>query len=232
LYSLVVMKIDLHLHTNFSHDGLSSPKEIVDAAIKKGLDVICITDHSEIKGAFEAIKYALGKNILVLPGIEIMSQAGDILAINVKELVPDGLSTKDTINEIHQQGGIAVAPHPFNWPFGKFRGTLEELKTFDAIECFNANAFRFVNKKALNFAKKYNLAHTAGSDAHNARYVGRGYLSIASKITSELDAINAIMGKTGEIIGKVLNFRQLIRNAQRSDIIQMFDWYRIRKKNK
>ena len=73
------MKIDLHIHTKFSWDGFSSPREVVDAAIQKGIDCICITDHNEIKGAIEAMKYGFDKNILVLPGIEILSLDGDIL---------------------------------------------------------------------------------------------------------------------------------------------------------
>jgi hypothetical protein len=63
-------KIDLHVHTTAS-DGELSPKEIVDAAMKTGLKAISITDHDTISGVGVAIEYAKGKDIEIVPGIEI-----------------------------------------------------------------------------------------------------------------------------------------------------------------
>ena len=39
------MRADVHMHTNFSHDSESSPEEMIQGAIEKGLEVICFTDH-------------------------------------------------------------------------------------------------------------------------------------------------------------------------------------------
>ena len=142
------MKIDLHIHTNFSQDGMSTPKEVVDSAIEKNIDGICITDHGEIKGALEAIKYGFDKNILIIPGIEINTEYGDLLGINIKKEIADGLPFKETVKEIQKQGGMAVVPHPF-WPLSNLKNNREALLSADAIEVFSADMFRFINKKAL-----------------------------------------------------------------------------------
>ena len=219
------MKIDFHIHSNFSPDGFSSPEEIVDTAIERKIDCICITDHSQIQGAIRAMKHGFDKNILVIPGIEILSQSGDILGINVKKIIPDGLTVEETIKEIHKQKGMAVIPHPFNQPVGNFRGGEKEFLMADAIEVFNASVFRFVNKKAVNLSKKMNLCFTAGSDAHRAKFVGRGYLEISKNIISEKELIEEVKNKTGFIQGKILNFWETIENCLKVDIKKVFDYY-------
>lgn len=209
------MKVDFHIHTNFSHDGWSSPKEVVRAAIEKKLDAICITDHGEIRGAIEAMKYAFDKNLLVLPGIEISTKSGDILGINVKKIIPDGLSVKETIHEIHKQKAMAIVAHPFKWPLFNFKDGINKFLLSDGLEAFNAMVFSFLNKKALDFSKKYNLPFTAGSDAHRAEFVGRGYLEIPKDNLSEKEILEEIKKKSGEIKGKILNFRETLKNFSR-----------------
>ncbi len=209
------MKIDLHVHTKFSWDGLSTPKEVVDAALERGIDCICITDHNENKGAFEAMKYAFDKNILVLPGIEILTLGGDILGINIKKIIPDYRPAKETIQEIKKQGGLTVVPHPF-WPLSSLKNDTESLLSADAIEIFNADMFRFINKKATDFVQKHNLAFTAGSDAHMAKFVGRAYLEIPQKNLSEKEVFEQIKNRGGLIRGQALNFWERLDNNIKS----------------
>ena len=218
------MKIDLHIHTNFSWDGFSSPKEVVDSAVQKGIDCICIVDHNEVKGAIEAMKYAFDKNILVLPGIEILSLEGDILGINVKKIIPDFLAPEETIQEIKKQGGMAVIPHPF-WPLSNLKNNRKALLSADAIEVLNADMFRFINKKALLFYKKYNLAFTAGSDAHRAKFIGRAYLEIPQNNLSEKEVIEQIKNKAGQIKGEALSFLEKIENSLKLSPKKIFQYY-------
>ncbi len=63
-------KIDLHIHSNIS-DGKLSPKEIVDLALEKNIPAISISDHDDIGGIKEALKYAKDKDLEIIPGIEI-----------------------------------------------------------------------------------------------------------------------------------------------------------------
>lgn len=69
-------RVDLHIHTDHS-DGRQSPREVVDQACRIGLKAIAITDHDSVSGYEEAARYARGKNIEVIPGIELSSAKTD-----------------------------------------------------------------------------------------------------------------------------------------------------------
>ncbi len=219
------MKADLHIHTTYS-DGLSSPKEVVEAAIDKGIDIICITDHNEVKGASEAMKFAFDKNILIIPGIEVSTKEGHILGINVKKKIPKYLPAEKAIKEIKKQGGLSIIAHPFEKLFS-FSERIKTIKSLspDGIEVFNASLFwKRANKKALEYAQENNFIFTAGSDAHSAEYVGRGYLEFKEKICSIDDFLEVIKNRKGEVKGKPLNFFEIIKmnmNYQISNIFKL-----------
>jgi len=214
------MKLDLHLHTNFSYDGLSSPKEIVEAAILKNLDAICITDHGEIRGAIEAASFSNGK-ILVLPGIEIKSKEGDVLGINVKEKIEDNLSAGETIEKIINQGGLAAICHPFDF-FLPFEG-IEKLADFFqkkevAIEVFNASVFfNFSNNLAAKFCQDFNLPFIVGSDAHSPDLIGKAYLEISKENLSPEEILEEIKKKNCKaVFEKILFLTKLADHFKRN----------------
>ena len=77
---------DMHIHSNNSHDAVSSLSEICDSAIKKGIKVLAITDHLDVvycerSDVFSCIRSSYsdvvrarekyGKEIDILAGIEI-----------------------------------------------------------------------------------------------------------------------------------------------------------------
>ena len=229
------MKADIHIHTKFSSDAVSSPEEIVDSAIEKGVGCICITDHGQIKGAIAAMKYGYDKNILIVPGIEILSKSGDILGVGVKKIIPNGLSAEETIKGIRKQGGIAIVPHPFDRPFMGFSGGKKIIKAVnpDAVEVFNASViFRSSNRKALNFVRENNFCFTAGSDAHRKDYVGRGYIDIPSSIKSEKDLVNAIFAKNAKPKGRHLSIIEILKNGSNANVREMVRYCRFRRKYK
>jgi hypothetical protein len=204
------MKLDLHLHTSFSFDGLSSPKEIVEAAVSKGLDAICITDHGETRGAEEAIKIVTNKSILIIPGIEIKSREGDILGLNIKKIIPNGLSAKETIDIIIKEGGLPVIAHPFD-PIFHFRG-IEKFKDFlkekgVAIEAWNASIFLdSSNKKAIKFAEELNLPVVVGSDSHSVNFIGKAYIEIPGDNLSTERVIEEIKKKNVKVCFEKIDF--------------------------
>ena len=210
------MKVDLHTHTCYSYDSNASPREMVDAAIKKGISCLAITDHGKIQGAIEAMEYARGKPILIIPGIEVKSKEGDILALNVKEKIPNKLSAKETIKKIKEAGGLAIIPHPFGW-FCSFNGDLEGLiKEIDGIEIFNASLFGG-NEKALAFARQHNLPWTCGSDAHFPNFVGKCYLEIPGENLTLEEVLTILKNKGAKINGKEANFfEKVIDHAKRN----------------
>ena len=176
---------DLHLHTQWS-DG-DKLDRVLKQALALKLDAIAITDHDEIDGALEARRLVHEKRlrIAVIPGIEISSRDGHIGALFVMKKIPKGLSAIETVDLIHQAGGIAVAHHPYspkwidrilNMTLGC--GDLIKEVPFDAVEIVNAVPGKGVkyNIQAIDKMRENHvrIAVTGSSDAHKAQFVGKG----------------------------------------------------------
>ncbi len=162
---------DLHIHTNYSIDGQAEPREVVRVAEQAGLFAIAVVDHNNVTGALETVKAARGRDLLVVPGIEVTSLNGHILALGVTEPLPAGLSADETIRHIHDHGGVAVAAHP-----GRFYNGLSEhdiqSSNFEAVEVANAHSSHRQNERAFELAKRLGLAMVGGSDAHWLEDIG------------------------------------------------------------
>ena len=211
------MKCDLHIHSNYSHDSGASVKDIVDTAIERGIDCIAITDHKEVKGALEAVEYAKGKSILIIPGIEVKTKSGDVLGLNIKEKIENGLSVRETIKKIKALGGIAVLPHAFSWMCGLKENVTELVGAIDGLEVLNASVFGDGNKKAFFFSQKHDLPFTCGSDAHFTNFIGKTYLEIPGQNLSAEQVIEAIKNKSGKICGrKAKTLEKIIDHVKRN----------------
>src|SRR5436309_12120599 len=176
------LRWETHCHSVYSNrrrrwfDALNTPREMIESAIRRGLDGMIITDHDTVKGGLAGKKIARGHNgFHVIPGAEVSSMAGHILAIGIEENVAKGLSLEETVDGIHDLGGIAVASHPFSSRVKPSLGE-EPLKT-DGVEVFNAMNRVYDNSKALALARSPMRASTAGSDAHRAQATGNAGIS-------------------------------------------------------
>ncbi|MFX1296397.1 MAG: CehA/McbA family metallohydrolase [Promethearchaeota archaeon] len=200
-------KFDLHIHSTCSRhklwgvDGLNSPQQIVETAINIGLDGIALTDHNTIKGGQKAIRYVKEKKLplLIIPGAEIRSNTGDILALGINEEIPSKLSVLETIDVIKEQGGIAIAAHPYkyNSRLGKLLRNSPIHSQFAAIEVFNSNIKKDANDKASHLADELSMPGVAGSDAHYIMNIGNGITCLDIDNLSLDDFLNAI--KTNKI---------------------------------
>ena len=174
-----MLKVDLHLHTHFSHDSGAPSKSIVDRCIKTGLNCIAVTDHNNINGALEARELA---PFSVIVGEEIKSSAGDIIGLFLEEEIPKDLSPMDTVKAIKDQGGLVMAPHPFDHlrPSAIKKEALEEVLPYvDLFEAYNShNLLRWDNKKAYQFCRKHDLVAVAVSDSHTPLELGRTYMEV------------------------------------------------------
>lgn len=211
------IKADLHVHTTYSKDSLITPKDLVFYAKKRGLDAVAVTDHNQLDGAY---KLAKETDFLIIPGMEVSSADGHIVALNVSELIPRGLSAAETVERIHKAGGVAVACHPYVL----FKGCLKDkvCSTFDAIETINARAFPFKRsvKKAEKKAEEFGLSRVAGTDAHFGPQIGYGYTIIeASELTVEAILRAIVKGDCqphGQAVPVALNVQLQLQRIKRT----------------
>lgn len=192
---MLMLRFDLHVHTNYSKDGMSSVENVLRAAAAVGLDGIAITDHDTTAGARYALDVVnnVAPGLLVIPGEEVTTRSGHLIVLGITRDIPGGMSVGDTIKEARKQGGIVVVPHPYNRP----RHGMPIIKGADAAEVYNS---RYVlgmhNRKATQKARALGLPEVAGSDAHQASLVGSAITLINANKNSK-DVLEAIkQGKT------------------------------------
>ncbi len=169
-----LIDVDLHMHTDHSHD-CATPVEVLLATAKaQGLGAIAVTDHNEISGALDAQAKADGIKVIVGEEVKTASQ-GEVIGLFLTEKIERGMTLAETIAEIKRQGGIVYVPHPFDRmhsvpDYEHLLGVLDEV---DAIEIFNPRiAFKPFNDEAVRFAAKYRIVGGAGSDSHVAAGLG------------------------------------------------------------
>jgi len=172
---------DPHCHT-LASDGMVTPAELVDAAVKAHLDLIAVTDHDTMASVEEAQQRGAGAGIAVIAGQEITTAwpaQTHIVAWFLDKPVKRGMSVEDTVDAIHDQGALAIVPHPF-MPvyFGSIQprmlSRLIERHAVDGIETmFTApiGARRRRQLEAFYAANRTRLgAAVGGSDCHFGAY--------------------------------------------------------------
>ena len=197
------LRIDLHLHTNYSRDAKTTLEEAIQYAKKKQLDGIAVTDHDTIEGAR---RLAEEKDFLVIPGIEVSSRHGHILGLNIAEPIPPGLNMAETVERIRLLGGLAVIAHPA--VIIKGLGTrIHSASDIDAVEVINASAIPFSLSIYLSrrLALRLRLPETAGSDSHYPDEIGTAYTVVEADPNRD-DVIEAIRKGRTEPFGKSISW--------------------------
>jgi len=177
-------KFDMHVHSSHSGDSATDPKKIARLYEEQGiLSLVC--DHNTIAGS--AAVYAnirsINTDIPLILSSEIMTESGEIIGLFQNEEVPAHLSAAETIDIIHDQGGLALIPHPFcsYRVLSALRsGVLDEVvERVDIIEGYNARTVRDEdNYRARTYAKAHNRPVSVGSDAHTTLELGRCFLEV------------------------------------------------------
>jgi hypothetical protein len=171
-----LIDVDLHMHTDHSHDCATPVEVLLAAAREAGLGAIAVTDHNEISGALEAREKARGTGVKVIVGEEVKTaEQGEVIGLFIEEKIPRGLTLEQTVAEIKRQGGLVYVPHPFDRMHAvpDYEHLLPILDDVDAIEVFNPRvAIGAFNEEAVRFAAKYRIVAGAGSDSHVAQGLG------------------------------------------------------------
>ena len=200
-----MLKLDLHIHSEYSEDGAGRPELIIKSLQKKGIQGMAITDHNTVEGSLKALKVA-PKDFIVIPGVEISTNEGHIIALNVKENIPKGLNVVETVEKTIDLNGIPIVPHLYRTMSGIKEDKLKKIiGKISAIEVFNSCSVPQTNLKTARIAKKYNLGGTGGSDSHTPLYVGYGYTTVNTTDTHVDTIISEISKKKTWGEGKTLS---------------------------
>jgi predicted metal-dependent phosphoesterase TrpH len=175
-----LIDVDLHMHTDHSHDCATPVEVLLATARAQGLGAIAVTDHNEISGALEARTQAEASDadppVKVIVGEEVKTaEQGEVIGLFIEEKIPRGLTLAETVAEIKRQGGLVYVPHPFDRMHSvpDYEHLLTILDDVDAIEVFNPRvAIGAFNEEAERFAAKYRIVAGAGSDSHVAQGLG------------------------------------------------------------
>jgi predicted metal-dependent phosphoesterase TrpH len=181
------MRYDLHTHSHHSTDGYASPKALIRAAKRKGLDGIAITDHNTIRGGLEGLSYATD-GFRVVVGAEISTERGEVMGLFLSEEI-HSRAYEEVVHHIDDQGGLVVVPHPFDTSrSSSLRITKKDTNSIGAIETCNARCVRRqYDEEARAFANQHNIPQTGGSDAHFLQEIGRA--GVMTECESIRDAI-------------------------------------------
>ena len=221
-----VVFADLHCHSAASFDSLSRPADLVRAAHGRGLTHLAITDHGHLEGALAAREIAPA-SLTIIVGEEVRSRDGDIIGLYLERTVPAGMSALETIAAIHEQGGLAGIPHPFDrfrasglarLPAGDLAAVLAAI---DYIEAWNARVpTAAVNQRAREFALAHELPVVAVSDAHSVLEVGVAYTRLpgpigdAAALRAALPAAELVPGRASYLVRALTPWAKLVQRGR------------------
>lgn len=225
-----MLSVELHSHSELSYDGRDPIELLLEQAEAIGLDALAVTDHDEIDASLEAAALAEEYDLVGIPGMEVTSAAGHVLAFGIEELIPAGLSYDETLERIHSLDGIAIVPHPFQSSRHGVAAhiTDDQLAAADAIEVYNSRLFTGrANRQADRFAIEHELSKTAGSDAHIAEMVGQAVTEVDAYHRSAESILDAIADGRTSVVGKrtpwVISVRQFGGGVRRR-LASMLPW--------
>lgn len=193
------MRFDLHMHTSrYSPDSLIDPFALIERALEVGLDGIVITEHDRLWPEHELEELrAKAKGLVVLAGVEVTGRGGDMLCYGVTDLsaLRRGVPWRELTREVHRQGGVCVAAHPYRWgqPFDDLLA--EQQAELDGVEMMSNNMDTDLRNKAAAFKQRRpEFTGLGNSDAHEVAVIGCCYTEFEAAIRTNADLIAAIRG--------------------------------------
>ena len=220
-----VGKADLHMHTTAS-DGMGTVEEVLEQVeLHTDLDVIAITDHDEIRGAWAARDLAAKRNYRfeIIMAQEITSRHGHVLIYGVEEPFKMFQSLEKTVEWAHERGGVVVIPHPLSYMTlsvgeKKLRSLFDKSMAVDGIEVLNPSIAGYVRRDRVREvnSNEWKLAEIGNSDAHFPRHIGTAYTTFEGH-TSE-DLLKAIRERTTVAHGRYLTIGEQLKGAGKQNL--------------
>ena len=172
-----MLRVDLHLHSQYSHDGRSSLQELITRARECGLDRIGLTDHNTIEGAVQLVRM---EPALAIAGEEIKTLEGEVIGLFITDRVPPFLGPEDAMDLIHGMGGLTYIPHPLDRHRANFRPEriVQLASRIDIVETYNPWCDAAANRAAARLAEDLGKPQATGSDSHSAQELGRSWMEM------------------------------------------------------
>lgn len=210
----MLLKIDLHVHTKRSQDAFTDPDIIPQIAKKRGLDAVAITEH-DMPSSYRS------EEILIVPGIEVSSRDGHIIALGTRDAVPKGLSADHTIELLRGRNCVIVIPHPYDISSPSV-DPFRLGNSVDGIETVNSAMIPFwlAKRKSEKAAKALGVTMVAGSDSHIPSTIGDAYTSLDVSSPSVEGVLESIRsgratpcGSSTSIRNRILGLRMALAES-------------------
>ncbi len=225
----VPLQFDLHCHTWYSGDGVSSPEALIASARAKGLHGFAITDHNTCDAFHHMVAHGLARTdgtpvdgFLVIPGVEVSTAEGHLLCIGTVLPQMKGRPAAEVARAVQAAGGLAIPAHPYDRLRAGIREKVLDTLKVDAIEVFNAAiSIRSFNAKAHDYAVRRGLPMIAASDAHHEAAIGTSRMIFETQDFT-VRGILAEIVKGARRHEQLLSFRDKLRKT-------MNNWFRFRR---
>lgn len=172
-----MLRVDLHLHSNHSHDGRSSLEQLIERARECHLDRIALTDHNTFDGALNLTRMAPD---LAIAGEEMKTREGEVIGLFITGRIQPYLAPEEAMDLVHQMGGLTYIPHPLDRHRANFRHEriVELASRIDIIETYNPWCDAVANRAAAQVAEELGKVTATGSDSHSADELGRSWMEM------------------------------------------------------
>ena len=172
-----MLRVDLHLHSHYSHDGRSSLQQLIERARECRLDRLALTDHNTVEGALEFVRIAPE---LAIAGEEAKTLEGEVIGLFITSRIPPFLTPEEAMDLIHGMGGLTYIPHPLDRHRAHFRAErmVALAGRIDIIETYNPWCDADANQAAARLAEDLATVVATGSDSHSADELGRSWMEM------------------------------------------------------
>lgn len=181
------MKCMFHVHTVYSGDGRITLPVLARRSRAAGIECLFITDHNTIEGALRFQERF--PDFLTVVGEEIMTSAGEVIGLFLKENIAPGRSVEETMAAIRAQGGIVALPHPHDaWRPSSLKPEVCEtaFARTDAVEVFNCRTFSARHdRRAAKDCARHGKVALPGADAHFPEEIGRATFDLPEAPTPQ-----------------------------------------------
>ena len=196
------MRVDLHLHSRYSHDSRTTLDQLIERSRECGLERIALTDHNTVEGALELARIAPE---LAIVGEEAKSLEGEVIGLFITRRLPPYQRPEHVMDLVHEMGGLTYIPHPFDRNRSHFRAEriVELADRIDIIEVHNPWCDHAANAAAARLAADLGKVTATGSDAHSAHELGRSwmemedYVDVADFLAKLRDARHVVTTQSG-----------------------------------